>query len=345
MLLDVVQALESAGAKVRLVRRKGSDAGVASLTLDLDGAVVELEVEERRRSPNPADVAKLARPVSGRMARHRPMLVAPFISPSLGDALIEAGWSWADAVGNFDIKAPRFRLRQRLVLKRPPRQPRELPGGAGSIAIQRWLLSKAPLDERIVPSVLTEVGRVSQPRVSQILQALARLGLLVRERGRYRLPAVDPLLDAFLRDYRGPGGSQRFAYTLDPPSQFAAKATDILGRAMAPDTFAISADVGPDLLSPWRKPTHVVVYASESIALDSLGLVGARGREDANVLLRMPTDASVFATLAVRAAGSTAIPLVDVPQMMWDLLDLGGEDREEAAGRLREWFIQHRQKS
>jgi len=39
---------------------------------------------------------------------------------------------------------------------------------------------------------------------------------------------------------------------------------------------------------------------------------------------------------------SATISLVDVPQMMWDLLDLGGDDRQEAAGRLREWFIQHR---
>jgi hypothetical protein len=146
-------------------------------------------------------------------------------------------------------------------------------------------------------------------------------------------------------DYAGPKGSERFVYTLEEPDPFAAKATEILGRTLASDAFAISADVGSDLLSSWRRPSHAIIYLRQSVALDDLGLVDAHGRDDANVLLRMPDDTSLFTTIMHRAFDSTKIPLVDVPQMMWDLLDLGGEDREEAAGRLREWFIQHRKTS
>jgi hypothetical protein len=268
--------------------------------------------------------------------------VAPFVSPGLGEALIEAGWSWADTAGNFDIKAPGLRLRQRLLLHRPPPARRELPGGTGSTAIIRWLINKAPLGERLDPSTLIEIGHVSQPWVSKLLQNLAGQQLVVREGRSYRLDAVEPLLDAFLHDYRGPGGSERCAYSLDTPNELAARAAVTLGRLMPQGSFAVSADVGPDLISSWRKPTHTILYLRDSVALDELGLVDAKGRGDANVLLRMPADASLFSTLTSRSSRSTTIPLVDLPQMIWDALDLGGEDRQEAAGRLREWFLQHR---
>jgi hypothetical protein len=34
-----------------------------------------------------------------------------------------------------------------------------------------------------------------------------------------------------------------------------------------------------------------------------------------------------------------SIPLADPVQMIWDLLDLGGTDRAEAAGKLRQWLL------
>ena len=33
------------------------------------------------------------------------------------------------------------------------------------------------------------------------------------------------------------------------------------------------------------------------------------------------------------------IPLADPIQMVWDLQDLGGAEREEAAGVMREWIL------
>jgi hypothetical protein len=35
----------------------------------------------------------------------------------------------------------------------------------------------------------------------------------------------------------------------------------------------------------------------------------------------------------------TDVYMADPTQMIWDLQDLGGEDRLEAAGRLREWLL------
>jgi len=346
VLVEAFNALESAGARVRVARRQGrGSASNAVVTLKVDGIVVELAVVERRHAPYQSDIPKLSQTAAAHAPHQRPMLVVPFVSPRLGDALVEAGWSWADEAGNFDIKAPGLRLRQRLVLHRPPARARALPSGAGSTAIIRWLLSEAPLGEHLDPSALMEVGHVSQPRISQLLRGLTSQELLVRDGRKYRLEALEPLVDAFLAAYEGPGGSTRFAYTLEEPSFFAAKASEILSRLLPEGAFAFSADVGPDLLAPWRRPTHTVVYVRESIAPNALGLVDAHGLEDANVLLRMPSDASLLASVTPREIGSTTIPLVDVPQLMWDLLDLGGEDRQEAVGRLREWFIHHRQTS
>lgn len=343
MLLDIVKALESTGAKIRVVRTsRPADRRDASLTVEIDGRVFEFAVDERRRSPYLTDVHKLAPSGHRRNSRGRPLLVTPFMSSTVGDALIEKGWSWADGAGNFDIKAPGLRLRQRVTLQHPKRRQRELPSGAGSTAILRWLLLRMPLHERIDPARLVAVGEVSQPRVSQLMRALADLGILAHEGRRYTLEAIEPLLDTFLRDYKGPGGSERLAYTLDPPNRFAAKAAGVLGGTLAQGAFAFSADVGPDLLSSWRSPTHTIVYVRQSVSIKDLGLVDAKGRQDANVLIRMPTDESLFSTVVHHATGQTTIPLVDAPQMMWDLIDLGGEDRQEAVGRLREWFFQHR---
>lgn len=84
----------------------------------------------------------------------------------------------------------------------------------------------------------------------------------------------------------------------------------------------------------------VILYTRQLPNLDRLGLVDAQGRHDANVIIRIPDDASVFPTrLIVGEIGDVEVPLADPTQQIWDLQDLGGADRLEAAGRLREWLI------
>jgi hypothetical protein len=72
-----------------------------------------------------------------------------------------------------------------------------------------------------------------------------------------------------------------------------------------------------------------------------LGLIDAQGRHDANVIIRAPEDRSVFPvhTLVGQVRGNE-VPLADPLQQIWDLQDLGGADRIEAAGRLREWILE-----
>ena len=109
------------------------------------------------------------------------------------------------------------------------------------------------------------------------------------------------------------------------------------------DQIAVSADVGPDLLVAWRRPNVLIAYVRRLVDPAELGLVEAQGRRDANVIIRMPGDQSVFGIPAL-AAGLQGVDaaLADPAQMVWDLLDLGGADRAEAAGRLREWLLARR---
>jgi hypothetical protein len=102
----------------------------------------------------------------------------------------------------------------------------------------------------------------------------------------------------------------------------------------------VSADVGPDLLVAWRKPSLVILYAKHVIDPSGLGLIDAQGRQDANVIVRMPGDQSVFPAraLVVRIHGEDVL-LADPLQQVRDLQNLGGADRLEAAGKLRQWLL------
>ena len=151
------------------------------------------------------------------------------------------------------------------------------------------------------------------------------------------IPHREALLDRFLAEYPGPGGSEQYFYSLDSPTEVAIRA----GQASAPHhAIVASADVGPDLIVPWRRPSLVILYAKRVIDPSSLGLIDAQGMHDANVIVRMPDDQSVFPghALIAQVQGSD-VPLADPLQQIWDLQDLGGADRLESAGRLREWLL------
>jgi hypothetical protein len=107
-----------------------------------------------------------------------------------------------------------------------------------------------------------------------------------------------------------------------------------LARATKTDV-AFSADLGPDLLVPWRHPTLAVVYASGALGLRDVGFVPAEGRADASLIVRWTTDRTLLAPASPWPRIVDGFPLTDPTQQWWDLIDLGGEDRREAADRLR----------
>jgi hypothetical protein len=110
--------------------------------------------------------------------------------------------------------------------------------------------------------------------------------------------------------------------------------------AIANGRVAFSADVGPALLVPWRHPTLAIVYADRDLPLDSAGLVPAEGRADATILWRRTSDATLLTVPEPWPQMVDHVPLTDPVQQWWDLHDLGGEDRREAADRLRRAIIE-----
>jgi hypothetical protein len=263
----------------------------------------------------------------------RPLLVAPYVSESTGDALIRAGWSWADTSGNYDLRAPGLVLRERQPVSKAPRPKHRLPLGSGSLAIIRSLIRDT---SKVDPNVLATTAGVTQPRASQVLAQLTALGLVERPSRTVWRPDRSQLLDRFLAEYRGPGGTTTYHYSLAPLTSVAVT----LAR-QRPTNHAISADVGVDLVAPWRQPSVVIIYAHAGFSLEGTDLVRAQGRDDANVIVRSPSDTSVFPNpLVCAAVQGVEVPLADPTQMMWDLIDLGGADRLEAAGVIREWILE-----
>ena len=205
--------------------------------------------------------------------------------------------------------------------------------GAGTAAIARLLIAAdVPLTG---VSIARAVG-VTQPRVSQVLQGFALSDAVEAVDGGYRGHRAK-LLDLY-RDRSRPSlvEPESHWYGTRPIAEQADQMIEFTGdRNVA---VAFSADLAPDLLVPWRHPTLTVVYASESLPLDDVGLVPAEGRADASMIVRWTHDDTLL-------SGPTGprlvegIPITDPVQQWWDLLDLGGEDRAEAADRLRRAII------
>ncbi|HEX2050113.1 MAG TPA: hypothetical protein VHJ34_05690 [Actinomycetota bacterium] len=337
MLMKLVEQLEEAGANVTVTRRAAGDFD-AVVNVDLDNVRATFAVEVRSRAPYPNELDAFLgahKHLGGERSR---LLFAPAISEGLGQRLIGHGWSWADSRGNFELRAPGIRLRNRAASTATTRSRRSsLSHGRGALTIIRFLIREGNEWGTFGPTHLANVAGVRQPRASQVLANLASSGLAERVPEGWRVNR-DALLDTFLAQYRGAGGTEVPLYSHDAPTQTAARIVDTIDPTHS--KIAVSADVGPHLISPWRSPSIVIAYVEDDTHVDKLQLVRARTRADANVLLRVPDDTSVFRSTPLEAdILSNAIPLADETQMIWDLQDLGGEDRVEAAGELRKWLL------
>jgi hypothetical protein len=338
--MDVVRSLRDAGIAVRQLKapRAGEAGADAILAVEVNSVRARFAAEVRLRAPYPGELPGNDRKRAALAAFGVPLLVVPFVSESAGVALTESGWSWGDEHGNFDLRAAGLVARQRKTNSPPVPRLRTLPRGSGSYAVVRTLIALDGDDEGgIGATALARRAKVSQPRASQVLRQLHSLGLVESAGyGRWQ-PRREDLLDRFLAEYPGQGGSERYFYSLDPLAEVAIRAARTSARR---HDLAVSADVGPDLIRPWRRPSTLIVYSSGALDAADLQSVEAMGRTDANVILRMPVDQSVFPrdNLAGEFKGAS-IPLADPVQMIWDLQDLGGADRAEAAGKLRQWLL------
>lgn len=96
------------------------------------------------------------------------------------------------------------------------------------------------------------------------------------------------------------------------------------------DDVAVSADLATDLTMPWRRPSTIIVWATEPIDLSTLGFVHAESRAAATLIVRVTDDARLFNDSAM----VDGLRLAGRFQQATDLLDLGGTDRIEAVSVL-----------
>jgi hypothetical protein len=202
--------------------------------------------------------------------------------------------------------------------------------GAGTAAIVRLLIAS---DSPLTGVAIADAIGVTQPRASQVLKQLSdRRAVRATEDGYVGDPGS--LLDLYRHRSR-PSlvGHESYWYSIRPLIDQAHRI--VRAAQVAGVHIAFSADLAPDLLVPWRHPTVAIVYAGDGLDLAPAGLVPAEGRPDASVIVRRTDDRTLLTPQGPWPVSAEGFPLVDPTQQWWDLLDLGGEDRHEAADRLR----------
>lgn len=339
--MEAIDAVRRCGLIVDVRHEVRADNLVVDAILDVSGDDVDratFAVESKLRAPYPNELERLESRRRRLLQSGRPLLVAPFVSESLATKLVHAGWSWADAEGNFDLRAPGLLLRQRIT--RAPAKPRRrtLPQGSGALGVIRALIRFGPhAAEHPSATGLANQAKVSQPRASQVLGQLHDLGLVERTDDGKWSPKREDLLNRFLSEYRGPGGSERFCYGLDPLVEVAGRAS-ALGSDDQP--VVVSADVGADVIAAWRRPEVLILYTQRDLQATDLRAVAATGRHDANIIVRVPSDLSVFRDTPLTSSDlGPEIRIADEAQLIWDLHQLGGADRLEQAGMVYEWLL------
>jgi len=320
MLIKFKDVMESLGFEVG--RIKTNAAGGDSVDVRINKRRFKLSLVRRSRSPFKAEIEDLKFPDNDTVC----VLVAPFISETTGNHLVRAGWSWVDLSGNAHLNAEGLMIQRRVTAKQSMKVS-GLPKGRGSWSVIRECINEAKIEGA---SRLGERVGVSQPRVSQILSGLVSLGYLEKTgRSVWEVNTLD-LLEAFLSQYSGHGGASEQYYSLDSPRETAEKISLSLSAEEAKGVF-VGGDLAADLISPWRAPTVLTIYSNMKIDFESLGIVEAQA-DEGNVSVHYPKDLSMFTDCST----DYVLPSVDKTQIVWDLYDLGGKDRVEAAEQLIE---------
>jgi hypothetical protein len=202
--------------------------------------------------------------------------------------------------------------------------------GAGTAAVVRVLIAS---DDPLTGVAIASTVGVTQPRASQILKQLAvHDAVTATPDGYVGEPAK--LLDLYAARARPHLiGPESYWYSTRPLSEQARRVLALTQDRKV--SMAFSADLAPDLIAPWRHPTVTITYVGAPLPIENAGLVPAEGRADASLIVRWTDDGGLLSPADPWRDEVDGIPITDPCQQWRDLLDLGGEDRSEAADRLR----------
>jgi hypothetical protein len=142
--------------------------------------------------------------------------------------------------------------------------------------------------------------------------------------------------DQFLAEYPGPRGLTTYwAATGDLAAQLGR--LEVVTRERGDVTPAVSGDFAADFYAPWRRPSRIVVYASEQPDLQEHGFATVPSA-DATVELCTPRDATILTMSRERPSktGRHVRRFTDPLIAAWDLRRSPGGDVDSAADHLRE---------
>jgi len=153
-----------------------------------------------------------------------------------------------------------------------------------TIAIATYLLE----GNASTQDALVERAGVSQARISQVLHALERW---VQRTDRGWTATDTTGLTRWLAEQLPPGRTATTWLGLDDPAPTATSVAKWLTAQNV--SYALSGDVAADLLSPWARPSHALVFVDQALDLTPLGLTPAPP-DAATLELVVPDDPYVL---------------------------------------------------
>jgi len=271
------------------------------------------------RPPGPAQVARAASDASG--AQLPGLLIAPKASPAAQHAALRAGMSLLlapDSIGQptrGHLFTPTGDLLTLNDTPAPPARRGRRPWA--TIAIATYLLE----GNAFTQDDLAERAGVTQPRTSQVLHALQRW---VQRTDRGWTASNTAGLTQWLAAQPPPGRTATTWLGLDDPAPTATRVAAWLSARHV--GYAISGDVAADLLAPWARPTHALLYVEQALDLTPLGLTPAPP-DAATLELVVPDDPFVLRDARPLASGLVTVH----PWRVWaDTVAGGNTDAAEA---------------
>jgi hypothetical protein len=191
---------------------------------------------------------------------------------------------------------------------------------------------------------------VSQPRVSQVLKRLAQRGLVRSSvedppagtgsespvpRRTWTVVDWDRLLRHWMAGYPGPGGVTTYWYGLGPPARQVAAALSVLGGAGTDHRLLVSGDVAADLIAPWARPAHAILYTEAGADLSAAGLTPAPAAES-TLALTVPEETGLWRfadhwwQVVRRDPAPGGLPLADPLQVLHDVRRSPSVDADQA---------------
>lgn len=275
---------------------------------------------------------RLRNDVEHRAAQATPVLIAPYVSPAVGQLCAQNGVSYLDLQGNARIAFGGVFI-ERMVADRPAAEHRELKSlfKPKSAQVLRTMLREPARAWRV--TALSAAAGVSLGHVSNV-----RNGLLDREWARASdsglvLSAPAALLDAWRDSYSAPPGERLRMYTPLHGSAFEDAARSAMRAAGATGHAVFASFSAAQWLCPYgRTGTHYFFADEEGLHRLQAALKLTATAQGENVIVNVPKDLGLLVDTVEPAPGAVCTSPV---QTYLDLC-IAGERGAEAADHLRQ---------